>query len=94
VGAQARRTGNGLLSPADENQMGGAQSQSGTYQVEHRARKETQGSDRIFVHEMVHLAEPTHSDRFTSMLTEYYPTWREVRTELNQLPLAAESWRE
>ena len=48
----------------------------------------------VVVHEMVHLAEPTHSDRFTSMLTEYYPTWRETRAELNELPLAAESWRE
>ncbi len=42
---------------------------------------------------MVHLVEPTHSDRFTSMLTEHYPTWREARAELNMLPLAAESWR-
>lgn len=48
----------------------------------------------VVVHEMLHLAEPTHSDRFISLLTENYPTWREARAELNDLPLAAEEWRE
>ncbi len=48
----------------------------------------------VVVHEMVHLIEPTHNDRFISILTEQYPTWREARAELNELPLAAEVWRE
>lgn len=48
----------------------------------------------VVVHEMVHLIEPTHSDRFVSILTDYYPSWREARAELNELPLAAEEWRE
>lgn len=48
----------------------------------------------VIVHEMVHLIEPTHTDRFTAILGEHYPTWREARTELNELPLAAEEWRE
>ena len=48
----------------------------------------------VVVHEMLHLAEPTHSDRFISLLTEQFPTWREARAELNDLPLAAEEWRE
>jgi predicted metal-dependent hydrolase len=43
----------------------------------------------VVVHEMVHLIEPTHSDRFIAILDEHYPTWREARTELNALPLAA-----
>ena len=46
------------------------------------------------VHEMVHLIEPTHSDRFLTILGEHYPTWREARAELNELPLAAEVWKE
>jgi len=46
----------------------------------------------VVVHEMVHLLEPTHSERFVSILTRHYPTWREARTELNELPLAAEVW--
>jgi predicted metal-dependent hydrolase len=48
----------------------------------------------VILHEMVHLIEPTHSDRFLTILTEHYPTWREARTELNELPLAAEAWKE
>ena len=45
-------------------------------------------------HEMLHLIEPTHSERFLDMLRQHYPTWREARAELNQLPLTAEVWRE
>lgn len=48
----------------------------------------------VIVHEMVHLIEPTHSERFIGILDEKYPTWREARGELNDLPLAAETWNE
>jgi predicted metal-dependent hydrolase len=48
----------------------------------------------VIVHEMVHLIEPTHNDRFLTILGEHYPTWREARAELNELPLAAEAWKE
>lgn len=48
----------------------------------------------VIVHEMVHLIEPTHSDRFLTILGDHYPTWREARAELNELPLAAESWKD
>ncbi|MGH9176403.1 MAG: M48 family metallopeptidase, partial [Vicinamibacterales bacterium] len=47
----------------------------------------------VVVHEMAHLVEPTHSDRFIAILDEHCPTWRDARTELNDLPLAAETWR-
>lgn len=48
----------------------------------------------VIVHEMVHLIEPTHSEAFVRLLEEHYPTWREARAELNELPLSAESWKE
>jgi predicted metal-dependent hydrolase len=47
----------------------------------------------VIVHEMVHLIEPTHSDRFIAILEKHYPSWREARAELNELPLAAEAWK-
>jgi len=47
----------------------------------------------VIVHELVHLIEPKHSERFLTLMTEHYPTWREARAELNELPLAAEVWR-
>ncbi|MDZ7704020.1 MAG: SprT family zinc-dependent metalloprotease [Trueperaceae bacterium] len=48
----------------------------------------------VVVHEMVHLLEPTHSDRFIALLAEHYPNWQEARAELNELPLSAEEWQE
>jgi predicted metal-dependent hydrolase len=47
----------------------------------------------VVVHEMVHLLEPTHSERFMETLGQHYPTWREARAELNELPLGAEEWK-
>lgn len=45
------------------------------------------------MHELLHLIEPTHSDGFIELLSRHYPTWREARTELNELPVAAEVWK-
>jgi predicted metal-dependent hydrolase len=45
----------------------------------------------VIVHEMLHLIERTHGPRFVDLLDGFYPTWREARTELNELPLAASS---
>ena len=47
----------------------------------------------VVVHEMAHLIEPTHTDRFIAILEEHYPSWREARAELNELPLGAEAWK-
>jgi hypothetical protein len=41
---------------------------------------------------MAHLLEPVHSERFIAILAEHYPSWKEARAELNELPLAAEAW--
>ena len=46
----------------------------------------------VIVHEMIHLLEPIHSERFVRILENHYPSWREARAELNELPLAAEAW--
>jgi predicted metal-dependent hydrolase len=48
----------------------------------------------VIAHEMVHLTEPTHSERFIGILEKHYPTWREARAEFNELPLTAEVWNE
>lgn len=48
----------------------------------------------VVVHEMAHLIEPAHSDRFIEILEENYPSWREARLELNELPLTAEVWNQ
>ena len=48
----------------------------------------------VIVHEMIHLLEPTNSERFIAILQQHYPSWREARAELNDMPLGAETWRE
>ena len=48
----------------------------------------------VIVHELAHVIEPTHSERFIAILAKHYPTWREARAELNELPLTAEIWKE
>ena len=48
----------------------------------------------VVVHEMLHLVEPTHSERFLGLMSKHYPAWREARAELNELPLGAAVWNE
>jgi len=46
----------------------------------------------VIAHEIVHLVEPTHNERFIAILRDFFPGWREARAELNELPLAPEHW--
>ena len=41
----------------------------------------------VVVHEMAHLIEPTHGERFVALLDHHLPAWRSSRAELNELPL-------
>jgi predicted metal-dependent hydrolase len=45
----------------------------------------------VIVHEMAHLLEPTHSERFGAILDQHWPSWREARAELNELPLSSDT---
>lgn len=56
------------------------------------AKKPPQCVEYIVVHEMVHLLERRHNDRFRSLLDQFMPLWRSHRDELNRAPLAHESW--
>ncbi|MDE0299004.1 MAG: SprT family zinc-dependent metalloprotease [Candidatus Poribacteria bacterium] len=47
----------------------------------------------ILVHEMVHLLERRHNDRFRELMDNFIPQWRIYRDELNRAPLAHEDWR-
>jgi len=46
----------------------------------------------VVAHEMAHLVEPTHNEKFHALMDKNYPSWREARFELNELPLASEFW--
>lgn len=55
------------------------------------AKKPKDLLEYVVVHEMVHLLEPSHNERFVAILARHWPQWRESRAELNALPLGAES---
>jgi len=46
----------------------------------------------VVVHELAHLLEQQHSERFKALLDAHFPSWREARLELNALPLSG--WAE
>jgi predicted metal-dependent hydrolase len=46
----------------------------------------------IIVHELVHLLERHHNDRFTAYMNSFMPLWPHYREELNRSPLAHETW--
>ena len=57
------------------------------------AKKPTMCLAYILVHEMVHLIEPSHNDRFRDLMDAFMPQWRLHRDALNRAPLAHEDWR-
>jgi predicted metal-dependent hydrolase len=56
------------------------------------AKKPLRCLEYIIVHELVHLLERHHSDRFIAYMDQYLPPWRRYRTKLNQQPLSHNIW--
>ncbi|HIF9236312.1 TPA: M48 family metallopeptidase [Photobacterium damselae] len=56
------------------------------------AKKPLECFEFILVHELTHLLERHHNERFRSLMDEHLPDWRERRSLLNSLPLAYEDW--
>jgi predicted metal-dependent hydrolase len=56
------------------------------------AKKPVQCLEYIVVHELVHLIERHHNDKFAALMDHHLPDWRLRRDLLNQSPLAHEAW--
>ena len=56
------------------------------------AKKPVQCLEYLVVHELAHLIEQGHNDRFTAIMDKHLPSWRSRRQELNSAPLAHEAW--
>lgn len=56
------------------------------------AKKPVRCLEYIIAHELVHLIERHHNDRFIAILNRHLPTWQSDRQELNCAPLAHETW--
>ena len=57
------------------------------------AKKPVACLEYILVHEMIHLLERHHTDRFRELMDRFMPNWRIYRDELNRAPLAHEEWK-
>jgi predicted metal-dependent hydrolase len=56
------------------------------------AKKPEHCLEYIVVHEMVHLLERHHNDRFLYYMDTYLPNWRQLKMELNKLPVSHADW--
>jgi predicted metal-dependent hydrolase len=56
------------------------------------AKKSELCVEYIIVHELAHLIERNHGDRFIKLMDRFMPQWRSIREELNKSPLAHENW--
>lgn len=56
------------------------------------AKKHPLCLEYIVVHEMTHLLERNHGERFAKLMDKFMPDWRSRRDQLNSAPLAEEKW--
>ncbi len=57
------------------------------------AKKPASCLEYVVVHEMVHLIERRHNDRFRKLMDRFMPRWRNHQDELNHAPLGYADWR-
>jgi predicted metal-dependent hydrolase len=53
------------------------------------AKKPLQCLEYIIVHEMVHLIERKHGERFLAYMNKFLPSWKVYKGELSRLPIAS-----
>ncbi len=56
------------------------------------AKKPPQCLEYIVVHELMHLLERQHNERFVALLNVHLPQWQHTRQLLNALPLGYKQW--
>ena len=42
-------------------------------------------AEHVVVHELCHLLEPSHNERFHKLMDRYFPRWREARAETRRI---------
>ncbi len=51
------------------------------------AKKTPECLEYVILHELIHLVERNHDEKFVALMDRYMPIWREVRTTLNEQTL-------
>lgn len=56
------------------------------------AKKSLKCIEYILVHEMIHLIEKNHNEKFRKLLNSNFPNWQAVRSELNAIIFESSHW--
>lgn len=56
------------------------------------AKKPIHCLEYIVVHEMVHLLERKHNEKFKAYMDKFIPQWKQLRQELNRFPITHTDW--
>jgi len=56
------------------------------------AKKPLHCLEYIVVHEMVHLLERHHNERFLAYMNKFIPQWKQYKRELNRFPVSHSEW--
>lgn len=57
------------------------------------AKKPSECLEYIIVHELLHMIEPSHNEKFITLMDKYLPKWKFYRAELNRMPVRHEDWK-
>lgn len=57
------------------------------------AKKPEDCLEYIIVHEMIHLLERKHNEKFLYYMNKYMPNWISLKQELNRLPVSHADWK-
>jgi|GEM_PF-6824360 len=55
-------------------------------------KKPVQCIEYIVVHEMVHFKERNHNDKFVAYMNHFLPDWKQLKSDLNKLPVSHVDW--
>lgn len=76
-----------------KTRWGSCNSKAGTIRLNtDLAKKPLECLEYVTVHEMVHILEPTHNERFMALMNQLMPDWKQRRQTLNRLPVRHEDW--
>jgi len=56
------------------------------------AKKPLECLEYLLIHELIHLHERNHNERFKNILNDLMPDWKSRLDLLNRSPLAYEDW--
>ena len=57
------------------------------------AKKPVQCLEYIVMHELVHLLERHHNEKFLAYIDKFLPNWKSLKDELNRLPVSHSDWK-